>query len=163
MWQVATGAPAIDLFSYDPARFHKTSAADAVWVKDRTHESYAKTYSIVFPSDEALAGRGERTSALYSSLAAAGCVYQARHGYERPGWFLGPATGTAALPKGYDYYGAYAEEGSGWRLGVDGVAEVAKHGEHLYNELIEGELTCHHRAGWVSEPVAAPSGEQTPA
>jgi hypothetical protein len=101
---IATGAPSIDLFSYDPGRFHASCTADAGWVKDRTHESYAKTYAIVFPSDEALAGRGSRRSALYDSLAQRGCVFQARHGYERPGWFLGSsATGTSALPKPYDY------------------------------------------------------------
>eukprot|EP01047_Picozoa_sp_COSAG01_P042362 COSAG01_NODE_3695_length_5785_cov_2.832601_2_plen_196_part_00 len=101
---IATGAPSIDLFSYDPGRFHASCTADAGWVKDRTHESYAKTYAIVFPSDEALAGRGSRRSALYDSLAQRGCVFQARHGYERPGWFAGSsATGTSALPKPYDY------------------------------------------------------------
>ena len=35
-----------------------STVADGAWVKSRTHESYAKTYAIVFPSDEALAGRG---------------------------------------------------------------------------------------------------------
>ena len=94
----------------------------------------------MFPSDEALAGRGARRSVLYEPLAARGCVFQARHGYERPGWFAGSGVGTEALPKPYDYYGAYAEEGSGWRLG-EGASDVASHGAHLYNDLIEGELT----------------------
>jgi len=137
---VVTGAPKVDLFGYDPARFHATTVADATWVKDRTHESYAKTYAIVFPSDEALAGRGARRSALYEPLAARGCVFQARHGYERPGWFAGDSVGKTALPKPYDYYGAYSEEDSGWRLG-DGGSDVAAHETHLYNELIDGELT----------------------
>lgn len=138
---VSTGAPAIDMFSYDPARFHADTASDAAWVKQRTHESYAKTYAIVFPSDEALAGRGMRRSALYESLARRGCVYQARHGFERPGWFAGPSVGTDALPKHpYDYYGAYSESGSGWRLG-EGHADVPQHKDHLYNDLIDGELT----------------------
>jgi hypothetical protein len=39
--------------------------------------------------------------------------------------------------------GAYSEEGSGWRLG-EGYGDVASHGSHTYNELIEGELTF----GW---------------
>ena len=80
---MTTGAPLIDLFSYDPARFHKSTTADATWVIDRTHESYAKTYAIVFPSDEALAGRGARRSAIYDSLARRGCVYQARYAGQR--------------------------------------------------------------------------------
>lgn len=138
---ITTGAPSVDMFSYEPGRFHPNTAADAGWVKQRTHESYAKTYAIVFPSDEPLAGRGMRTSALYESLAKRGCVFQARHGFERPGWFEGATLGAAALPKrSYDYYGAYAEPGSGWRLG-QGHDDVPKHGDHPYHDLIDGELT----------------------
>ena len=49
---------------------------------------------------------------------------------ERPGWFERACarpgdTGAALSPKEYDYYGAYAEEGSGWRL-TDGVCHVPK-------------------------------------
>ena len=76
---VATGAPQLDMFSMDPARFHPDCVADGRWVRDATHESYAKTYSIVFPHDEALASRGARRSALHGALAARGCVHQARH------------------------------------------------------------------------------------
>ena len=140
---VLHGAPTLDLFGFDPARFHASTVADARWVQDRTHESYAKTYAIVFPSDEPLAGRGARRSALHDCLAAAGCVFQARHGFERPGWFVGPDVGAGALPQGYDYYGAYADEESGWRLGA-GRADVAAHESHPYLDFVEGELTF----GW---------------
>ncbi|EOD39470.1 sarcosine dehydrogenase [Emiliania huxleyi CCMP1516] len=140
---VLHGAPTLDLFGFDPARFHASTVADARWVQDRTHESYAKTYAIVFPSDEPLAGRGARRSALHDCLAAAGCVFQARHGFERPGWFVGPDVGAGALPRSYDYYGAYADEESGWRLGA-GRADVAAHESHPYLDFVEGELTF----GW---------------
>ena len=142
--------------------------SDAKWVKDRTHESYAKTYAIVFPHDEALAGRGARTSALHSELEAAGCVHQARHGFERPGWFEkgagggegegggegggegeGGARGGSQVPLPYDYYGAYADEG-GWRLGAEDKhpASIPSHeeGAHLYHSLIDNECTF----GWPS-------------
>lgn len=101
---IVEGSPTLDLFSVDCARYHRASVADGVWVKDRTHESYAKTYSIVFPHDEPLAGRaardpglggvraGSRVSALYDELVSRGCVHQARHGFERPGWFVHPST-----------------------------------------------------------------------
>lgn len=139
---IALGAPSIDLFSYDPARFHPDTAADKSWVRQCTHESYAKTYAIVYPSDEPLAGRGARTSALHKSLARRGCVYQSRHGFERPGWFEGSAVGPSALPAArYDYYGAYAPPGSGWRLGKGAPDHVPAHEAHLYNKLLEGELT----------------------
>jgi len=84
-----------------------------------------------------LAGRGSRKSALYEELERRGCVFQARHGFERPGWF--EDTQGSQVPKSYDYYGAY-EEGA-WRLGEEGLEDIPKHAEHKYNELIEGELT----------------------
>ena len=72
------------------------------------------------------ASRGARTSALHDALRARGCVHQARHGFERPGFFSRD-DGAAAAPKPYDYYGAYAE--GGWRLAPDH-ADVAAHAEH---------------------------------
>ena len=123
---IDTGAPELDLFGFDPARFHPECVADGTWVTQATHESYAKTYSIVFPHDEPLASRGARTSALHDALRARGCVHQARHGFERPGFFSRD-DGAAAAPKPYDYYGAYAE--GGWRLAPDH-ADVAAHAEH---------------------------------
>lgn len=41
------GAPDVDIFSFDCARYHPDTVRDSKWVFDRTHESYAKTYSIV--------------------------------------------------------------------------------------------------------------------
>jgi len=135
---ILTGSPEVDLFSFDCSRFHPESIADARWVRDRTHESYAKTYAIVFPHDESLAGRGSRQSALYEELLNRGCVYQARHGFERPGWFEVATTGSSQ-PLEYDFYGAY-EEGA-WRLGEADHPDIPKNQDHKYLDLIEGELT----------------------
>merc|ERR1712166_627398 len=85
---IVNDTPSLDLFSFDCARYHPDTITNTKWVFDRTHESYAKTYAIVFPHDEALAGRGLRTSALHETLEKNGCVHQARHGFERPGWFV---------------------------------------------------------------------------
>jgi sarcosine dehydrogenase len=57
------------------------------WAKERSHEAYAKNYSIVYKNDEPLAGRNQILSPFHSRLAAAGCVYQERQGHERPGYF----------------------------------------------------------------------------
>lgn len=65
---IVDGAPDLDLFTYDCSRYHKDGINDDSWVKKRTHESYAKTYAIVFPHDEALAGRGLRKSGVYNDL-----------------------------------------------------------------------------------------------
>ncbi|CAE7250711.1 Sardh, partial [Symbiodinium sp. CCMP2456] len=134
---ILTGSPEVDLFSFDCARFHPESVSDSRWVRDRTHESYAKTYAIVFPHDESLAGRGSRKSALYDELLSRGCVYQARHGFERPGWFVPSSGSQEALS--YDFYGAY-EEGA-WRLGEADHPDIPRHESHEYLDLVEGELT----------------------
>jgi len=135
---IVEGSPRVDLFSMDVARFHPECARDAHWVEDRTHESYAKTYSIVFPHDEPLAGRQARKSALHDVLLAKGCVYQSRQGFERPGWFE-PAMGVGVTCKNYDFYAAY--EGS-----VSGLARSppTPHTDHPYHKLVEGECTF----GW---------------
>mmetsp|Transcript_15044 Transcript_15044/g.30986 ORF Transcript_15044/g.30986 Transcript_15044/m.30986 type:complete len:916 (-) Transcript_15044:15-2762(-) len=131
------GSPSVDLFSFDVSRFHQDTVKDAKWVKDRTHESYAKTYAIVFPHDEALAGRGARQSGFFEELSKRGCIYQARHGMERPGWF--DLEGNKDMtPLDYDYYGAY--EDGGWRLG-EGRSDVPANAEHPYLDAVEGELT----------------------
>ena len=95
---IALGAPSIDMFAYDPARFHASTTSDAMG-QDRTHESFAKTYAIVFPSDESLAG-GAQVGAL-SVPRGAWVRYQARHGFERPGWFeVGGAGRGTGVTKG---------------------------------------------------------------
>jgi len=139
---ILTGSPEVDMFGFDIARFHPDTIANAKWVKDRTHESYAKTYAIVFPHDESLAGRGARKSAIHDELVKRGCVHQARHGFERPGWFeiepMSPAP-PAQAPMPYDYYGAYAE--GAWRLGDEGQADIPPNKTDHYLDLIEGDLT----------------------
>ncbi|XP_042228369.1 sarcosine dehydrogenase, mitochondrial-like [Homarus americanus] len=100
---VAYGRPDIDMFGYDIRRFHPPLNINKAWVLARSHESYAKNYSIVFPHDEPLAGRGQRQSPLHQVLADEGCVFQERHGWERPGWFNQEPAPTQT----YDWYGAY--------------------------------------------------------
>lgn len=106
-----------------------------------------------FPFDEALAGRGFRKSALHAELEQRGCVHQARHGFERPGWFepvslvesdhaeAAESVASALAPKPYDFYGAYST--GAWRL-APGHSDVPAHEDHRYSDVIEGELTF----GW---------------
>lgn len=101
---IVHGRPEKDMHSYDIRRFHRSLTDHGRWIRERSHEAYAKNYSVVFPHDEPLAGRNMRTGPLHEELRARGCVFQERHGWERPGWFSaqGPAP---VLP--YDYCGAY--------------------------------------------------------
>ena len=50
------------LFAHSPfcRRFHSSITPNAKWVKERSHEAYAKNYSMVFPHDEPLASRNMR-------------------------------------------------------------------------------------------------------
>ena len=46
-------------------RFHHSLTDHRRWIRERSHEAYAKNYSIVFPHDEPLAGRNMRTDPLH--------------------------------------------------------------------------------------------------
>jgi sarcosine dehydrogenase len=84
---IINGKPTLDMFNYDIRRFHPLVMSDSVWLKSTSHEAYAKNYSIVFPKDQPLAGRNMRKDPFYELLLNVGCVYQEKHGWERPGWF----------------------------------------------------------------------------
>jgi sarcosine dehydrogenase len=137
-WAV-DGAPRLDMFSMDIARYHPSGCRDNRWIEDRTHESYAKTYSIVFPHDEPLAGRELRKSMLFETLLEKGCVYQSRQGFERPGFFDPSLVGGSAQCKPYDFYGAY----EGKISGLDREAPPPN-GDHPYYKAVENECTF----GW---------------
>ena len=118
---IVRGRPELDMYGYDIRRFCPEVSSDQTWVEERSHEAYAKNYALVFPHDEPLAGRNMKTDPLHSELLAAGCVYQERFGWERPGWFT--MHGPCPLKK-YDWYGAYGnlpntEYGYKERLNLD--------------------------------------------
>lgn len=45
------------MFAYDIRRFTPKQRSAYDWAVERSHEAYAKNYSIVFPFDQPLAGR----------------------------------------------------------------------------------------------------------
>ncbi|XP_054375352.2 sarcosine dehydrogenase, mitochondrial isoform X5 [Pongo abelii] len=120
---IIRGRPEKDMHGYDIRRFHHSLTDHPRWIRERSHESYAKNYSVVFPHDEPLAGRNMRRDPLHEELLGQGCVFQERHGWERPGWFhpRGPAPVLE-----YDYYGAY-----GSRV----------HEDYAYRRLLADEYT----------------------
>eukprot|EP00658_Telonema_sp_P-2_P085287 TRINITY_DN9698_c0_g1_i3.p1 TRINITY_DN9698_c0_g1~~TRINITY_DN9698_c0_g1_i3.p1 ORF type:complete len:803 (+),score=208.91 TRINITY_DN9698_c0_g1_i3:64-2409(+) len=142
-WMVE-GSASKDMFGMDVARFHPDCTSSPDWVLHSTHESYAKTYAIAFPHDEHLAGRKQRRSPLYHHLLEAGCVFQGRHGFERPGYFShqGPAE-----PKEYDFSGAYHEQGEVTGLGLEG---VPRHPEDPFRDAVEGECTFSWRESFAA-------------
>ncbi|XP_012689588.1 sarcosine dehydrogenase, mitochondrial [Clupea harengus] len=117
------GRPEKDMYGYDIRRFHHSLTNNNRWIRERSHESYAKNYSVVFPFDEPLASRNMRRDPFHQVLQDQGCVFQERHGWERPGWFHreGPAP-----VLDYDYYGAY---------------DLPKNSNDKYSELLGKEYT----------------------
>eukprot|EP00603_Paraphysomonas_imperforata_P002901 CAMPEP_0114428998 /NCGR_PEP_ID=MMETSP0103-20121206/9239_1 /TAXON_ID=37642 ORGANISM="Paraphysomonas imperforata, Strain PA2" /NCGR_SAMPLE_ID=MMETSP0103 /ASSEMBLY_ACC=CAM_ASM_000201 /LENGTH=887 /DNA_ID=CAMNT_0001598281 /DNA_START=162 /DNA_END=2825 /DNA_ORIENTATION=- len=115
---VVHGAPSLDMFSYDIHRFHPASmSASRRFVEEGSHEAYVKNYATVFPHDEPLGGRNIRRDPFHTQMMQAGCVFQFRHGWERPGWFHvthtaapGPFTPKDVSVKEYDFYGQYDNE-----------------------------------------------------
>ncbi|XP_077005171.1 sarcosine dehydrogenase, mitochondrial isoform X1 [Tamandua tetradactyla] len=120
---IVHGRPEKDMYGYDIRRFPRSLTDHGRWVRERSHEAYAKNYSVVFPHDEPLAGRNMRRDPLHEELLRQGCVFQERHGWERPGWFNlhGPAP-----VLDYDYYGAYGRE---------------EHQDYTYRQLLAAEYT----------------------
>ncbi|XP_065183725.1 sarcosine dehydrogenase, mitochondrial-like [Sycon ciliatum] len=118
---IVHGKPSLDMFAFDIRRFGTSYTDNVQWCRQRSHESYAKNYSIVFPHDEPMAGRNLRKDPLHEELMKAGCVYQERHGWERPGWFMQDSEKLAeVLP--YDYYGEYGNE---------------KHTDYTYKQAVQ--------------------------
>ncbi len=133
---IVNGRPEIDMHEYDVTRFCPEVASDRNWLRERSHESYAKNYATVFPHDEPLAGRNKKKSALHDLLEVEGCVYQERHGWERPGWFNREKS--PAKVKTYDWYGAYGnalhrDYDYRNRLEMDYTFETATTEEHVRN------------------------------
>jgi len=53
---------------YDIRRFCPEVSGSKQWVKERSHEAYAKNYSMVFTHDEPLAGRNMKKVGIKSTI-----------------------------------------------------------------------------------------------
>lgn len=136
------GRPEKDMYGYDIRRFHNSLTGNDQWIRQRSHESYAKNYSVVFPFDEPLASRNMRKDPFHQVLTEQGCVFQERHGWERPGWFNRDG---AAPVLDYDYYGAYdITENENYKY-KDLLGKEYTFGFPPHHEVIKNEcLTCRH-------------------
>ncbi|KAF2349552.1 Glycine cleavage T-protein-like N-terminal [Trinorchestia longiramus] len=135
---VVNGRPEFAMFNYDIRRFHTPLLKDKQWAKERSHEAYAKNYSTVFPHDEPLSGRGKRKSPLHDVLESAGCVFQERHGWERPGWFNTEPTPVQT----YDWYGQYGHTTNTDRRYVQALEEEYCFDFPVHHNLINEECVA---------------------
>lgn len=100
---VVHGRPALDMTAYDCRRFSSRVRRQPRWAWEKSHESYVKNYSIVFPRDQPLAGRRAITDPLFSTLTDSGCFWEEAKGWERPAFY----TGAASPLLDYDWRGAF--------------------------------------------------------
>ena len=54
------------LYLYLIHRFLPEQRNNMVWIHERSHEAYAKNYSIIFPHDEPLSGRNLKVDPFHS-------------------------------------------------------------------------------------------------
>jgi len=87
-WQLAEwmveGEPSVDMIGVDPRRFGVVSKNFA---KIKNEEAYEHVFINHFPMEERPAARPAKTPPCYDRLKAAGAVFGARFGWERPNWF----------------------------------------------------------------------------
>ena len=83
---IANGEAPMDLWDMDIARFDRAAGAGP-FLAARVTEAVGEVFQIHWPHRQANAGRGVRRSALHDAFAAAGAVFGAPAGWERPLWF----------------------------------------------------------------------------
>lgn len=120
---IVNGSPSLDMFGYDPNRM-PSGEKPRKWLRDRSHEAYAKNYAVVFPHDQPLAGRQLKKGPFYNRLTEAGCFHITACGWERPFYFVDGIDGEV---KDYDFYGAYDE--------------IPANAQHPYMDLLSGDYT----------------------
>ncbi|XP_057662190.1 sarcosine dehydrogenase, mitochondrial [Diorhabda carinulata] len=120
---ITLGRPDLPLFAYDIRRYTPVQRQDRAWVLERSHEGYAKTYGIIYPHDQPLAGRNHRIDQFHEALVANGAVMEEALGWERPAYFIKDRT---APVRSYDWYGYY---------------DHVDNEDKRYENELEGELT----------------------
>ena len=83
---IAAGEAPMDLWDMDIARFDRAAGAGP-FLAARVEEAVGEVFAMHWPYRQASAGRGVRRSALHHAFAAAGAVFGAPAGWERPLWF----------------------------------------------------------------------------
>uniref|UniRef100_A0A336MEF7 CSON013804 protein n=1 Tax=Culicoides sonorensis TaxID=179676 RepID=A0A336MEF7_CULSO len=134
------GRPSAHMFAYDIRRFSDMQTKNVKWATERSHEAYAKNYSIVFPHDEPLAGRNLIHDPLHKQMIRYGAMMEERQGWERPGYFLKEGI---AVVQNYDWYGAYGNSNNDSTCYEDQLKADYTFGFPEHHDLIgEEAMTC---------------------
>ncbi|CAG9805929.1 unnamed protein product [Chironomus riparius] len=136
--------PDLHMFAYDIRRFTPRQRKAYTWAVERSHEAYAKNYSIVFPNDQPLAGRNYFQDPFHKILVNNGAVMEEKAGFERPGYFVDD--GPIPVQK-YDWYGYYGREKNTNTRYVDKLSGDYKFEFSDHHELIGKEAqSCRENA-----------------
>ncbi|XP_023307143.2 sarcosine dehydrogenase, mitochondrial [Lucilia cuprina] len=143
LW-VINGKPDLPMFGFDLRRFTDKQSQATQWINEKSHESYAKNYSMVFKYDQPLAGRNFQKDPLHEDMLSYNAFMEEKQGWERPGFFLQkPAP---ALP--YDWYGSYGNErhkDCAYESVLDGDLKYGSFSEH-HNLIGEEAMACRNNA-----------------
>ncbi|MFP6742303.1 MAG: FAD-dependent oxidoreductase [Alphaproteobacteria bacterium] len=100
---IAAGEAPMDLWEVDVARFDHDSAKPS-FLLSRVREAVADQFAMHWPYKQKQTGRDIRRSVLHDAFAAAGAVFGAPTGWERPLWF-------AATDDERDFPYSYGDQG----------------------------------------------------
>lgn len=103
---IVHGRPELHMFNFDVRRFTSNQLSCKHWAVERSHESYAENYAMVFRNAQPIAGRNFQKDSLHDTLVSNGAVMEECHGYERPAFF----NKEKAIVQPYDWYGYYGKE-----------------------------------------------------
>ncbi|BFG04875.1 sarcosine dehydrogenase mitochondrial [Drosophila madeirensis] len=146
LW-ILNGQPDLPMFGFDLRRFTPEQGRATQWIREKSHESYVKNYSMVFKYDQPLAGRDFQKDPLHEQMMLANAVMEEKQGWERPGYFLASGADRAAVQP-YDWYGSYGHsrhQDSVYEQVLEGDLHYGRFSEH--HELIKSEaLACRNNA-----------------
>lgn len=144
LW-IMNGRPDLHMFNYDIRRFTNKQNEAVEYATERSHESYAKNYSIVFPYDQPLAGRNFQQDPLHKEMISYGAVMEERQGWERPGYFL--KNDEKVEVQAYDWYGNYGHSKNEDTKYAEKLKGEYKFGFSDNYEIIKEEaLACRNNA-----------------
>uniref|UniRef100_H2ZAI5 FAD dependent oxidoreductase domain-containing protein n=1 Tax=Ciona savignyi TaxID=51511 RepID=H2ZAI5_CIOSA len=85
---VIHGKPEINLANCDIRRYPTGLANPNKWLSEKSHEKFAKRYSLHYPHDHGLGGRNQRKGRLFQEHSDAGALFESKFGFERPAYFV---------------------------------------------------------------------------
>ena len=163
-WMI-DGAPSIDVWAMDIARFGNFATPD--WGTVKSSENYERRFVMTFPNETLPKGRRQKTTSLYDRFVDRGAVMGTSFGLEHALWFADGRDDAHEEPsfarnRSHDYVG---REVRAVRTGV-GAIEIANFGKHelkgpdarqLLGRLLAGHLPKPGRV--ALSPMLLPNGK----